>query len=84
MNAEVLIKTARNLCGADAGVEALADRDRCIMDECYDRPQYKCEGGCLDYLKCSDPDYILACLATRQPEQLASWVVDTYIKGISG
>ena len=46
---EVLIRSAHAMTAADAGVEALAGRDRCIMDECYDH-QHKCEGGCLDYI----------------------------------
>lgn len=65
-------------CKPDKGVIALAYADNCIMDESCTCYPYKGEGGCLDCRSCADPQYMLACMATREPEQLGAWVVERY------
>ncbi|WP_394917023.1 hypothetical protein [uncultured Robinsoniella sp.] len=32
----------------------------------------------MDCRSCADPQYMLACMATREPEQLGAWVVERY------
>lgn len=78
MNATEIIKHVNNIYKADAGIDALTKTDCCIMDEIHTRYPYKDICGCPDFNKCDDPQYMLACLATRRPEQLSQWVIDTY------
>jgi len=78
MTAEELIKEAESLTEANAGIMAIVRHDCCIMDkECCCYP-YKDEGQCPDYRRCDHGNFMLACIATRSPEQISSWVLETY------
>lgn len=78
MNANEIILEAKSLSVPDAGIEALVKCDCCIMDEACEPHPYKEEGCCPDWKRCDDSEYMLACLASRNPEQIAAWVVDVY------
>ena len=73
-----VIQFAKSLIKPDAFVAALTKKDWCIMDELYCHFPYKEHGGCPDYERCDCCDYMLACLSTRDPEQIADWVVTAY------
>lgn len=78
MTAEELITEANKINKSNAGIRALIRKDCCIMDEECSRFPYKVEGGCPDYKKCDCGSFMLACLATRNPDQLAPWVPEVY------
>lgn len=78
MNANEIIFEAKSLCVPNAGIKALANYDCCIMDETCEPYPYKDEGRCPDWKRCDDPEYMLACLASRNSEQISEWVVDVY------
>jgi len=78
INAKQIIEEAKSIHKSNDGIKALVKRNYCIMDELYSFLPYKDEGGCLDYKKCDCEDYMLACFATREPEDLANWVIESY------
>ena len=78
LDARAIIARAKSSGLPDKGVTAITYRDRCIMDDENTLYPYKCEGGCPDYGRCSDDQYMLACLATRDADQVAEWVVGVY------
>lgn len=78
MNANEIILETKSLCVPNAGIEALVGFDWCIMDESCEPYPFKEEGRCLDWKRCDDPEYMLACLASRNPDEISEWVVDTY------
>lgn len=78
MNANDIILEAKSLYDLNAGIKALAEMDCCIMDETCEPYPYKEEGRCPDWRRCNDPEYMLSCLASRDPEQISEWVVDVY------
>lgn len=78
MNVNDIILEAKSLLTPNAGIEALVKCDCCIMDETCEPHPYKEEGCCPDWKRCDDPEYMLACLASRNPEQISEWVVDVY------
>lgn len=78
MNAEEIIKEAKSICNANAGIKALVKKDYCIMDELYTQFPYKAKDRCPDYEKCDCRSFMLACVATRTPDQLADWAIDAY------
>jgi len=84
LSASEIVSQAKGMLTPNAGIIALANRDRCIMDEEHTRYPYKNEGGCPDYQRCSDEQYMLACLATRTATDLADWAVDTYYEALGG
>lgn len=79
MNANDIILEAKSMFTPNAGIEALIKCDCCIMDETCEPYPYKAEGCCPDWNRCDDSEYMLACLASRNPEQISEWVVDVYI-----
>lgn len=78
MNANDIILEAKSMFTPNAGIEALIKCDCCIMDETCEPYPYKEEGCCPDWNRCDDSEYMLACLASRNPEQVSEWVVDVY------
>lgn len=78
MNANDIILQAKSLYTPNAGIKALVKYDCCIMDETCEPYPYKEEGCCPDWRRCDDSEYMLACLASRNPEQISEWVVDVY------
>jgi len=83
LNAKEIIVQAKTLTAPNKGIVALVDKDCCIMDELCCHFPYKREGGCLDYNRCSDDEYMLACLATRDATQLADWVIGVYSEALT-
>ena len=77
-NAEELLKEVQKISKSNAGVQALADSDCCIMDKTYEPYPYKEDGRCPDFNRCDDSEYMLACLQSRNPLQLADWVIEKY------
>lgn len=82
MTAKEIIENASKSCVPDKGIMALADADYCIMDDACTCYPYKEDGRCLNYSSCDDPQYMLACLATREPDQLGAWAVERYNKAM--
>jgi len=83
LNAREIIEQAKTLNAPNKGIVALVNKDCCIMDELCCRYPYKSEGGCLDYNRCSDDEYMLACLTTRDASQLAQWVMEAYSEALT-
>ena len=81
-DARAIIARAKSSGSLDKGVTAIANCDRCIMDDENTLYPYKCEGGCPDYERCFDDQYMLACLATRDADQIADWVIRVYNEAI--
>ncbi len=77
-NTEQLIKEVSALTSPNAGIEALVATDYCIMDETGTTCPYKEENRCPDYKRCDDSEYMLACLQSRDPDQIASWAIEVY------
>jgi hypothetical protein len=78
MNAMEIIEEAKSICKPNDGIKALVKKDYCIMDEEYCHYPYKDEDRCPDYRRCECNSFMLACLATRTPDQLAPWAIETY------
>lgn len=78
MNANNIINETMSMYIPNAGIKALVKYDCCIMDETCEPYPYKEEGQCPDWRRCDDTKCMLACLASRNPEQIAEWVVDVY------
>jgi len=78
IDAETLIEKAKSMHIPDAGIIALTDVDHCLMNERYCRYPYKDWNGCPDHDCCDDPEYLMICLATLEPNQLATWVTEVY------
>jgi len=83
LNAKEIIVQAKTLTAPNKGIVALVDKDCCIMDELCCSYPYKSEGGCLDYNRCSDGEYMLVCLTTRDATQLAEWAIETYSEALT-
>lgn len=78
MNKQQVIEQAKKTSIPNNGIKALVKKDICIMDEEWTSIHYKTEGKCLDYKKCCHPDFMLACLASREACQLGEWVPKAY------
>lgn len=78
MNASDTILEAKSLYTPNAGIKTLVKYDCCIRDETCEPYPNKEEGRRPDWRRCDDPEYMLACLASRNPLQIAEWVVDAY------
>ena len=78
LNAEQLIEEANALTSPNAGIQALADMDYCIMDEIGTSCPYKEENRCPDFRRCSESGFMLACVQSRTPDQIANWVIEAY------
>jgi len=85
-NASEIIKEVKKLFSPNEGVKALANmayndpNGFCIMDNDECRSSYREE--CLDRGLCHNPDFMLACLATRFFDQLGESAIDIYNNAI--
>lgn len=78
LNAAQIIKEVNTLTSSNAGINGLVDANYCIMDEMGASCVYKEEGGCPDYKRCDDAEYMLACVQSRSPDQIADWAIEKY------
>lgn len=78
LNAAEIIEEVKTLHSPNPGILALVKYDCCIMDETCEPYPYKEDGQCPDWNRCDDATYMLACISTRNPEQLSQWVIDIY------
>lgn len=78
MTTQELFEAIKKTYRPNKGIIAIAQKDCCIMDELCTCYPYKEKGRCPDYNRCDDEEYLLACLATRSPEEISPWVVTTY------